>query len=54
VKIFQDISTVSVEDDGIIFDSTSVTAVRIKEDAGYRFAVLLRKRCLSAQAPKIM
>jgi len=35
VKIFQDICTVSVEDDGIIFDSTSVTAVRIKEDADY-------------------
>jgi hypothetical protein len=35
VKVFQDICTVSVEDDGIIFDSTSVTAVRIKEDANY-------------------
>jgi Nucleotidyl transferase AbiEii toxin, Type IV TA system len=34
-QIFRDVCLVSVEDDGIVFDSTSVTAARIKEDADY-------------------
>jgi len=33
--IFQDICDVDVEDDGIVFDRSSVTAARVKEDADY-------------------
>lgn len=34
-SIFKDICAVEVEDDGMVFDATSVTAARIKEDADY-------------------
>ena len=34
-KIFQEICNVEVEDDGIVFDPTSVKAERIKEDEDY-------------------
>jgi hypothetical protein len=34
-QIFRDVCVVSVEDDGIIFDATTVTATRIKEEANY-------------------
>jgi len=35
VRIFQEISTVEVEDDGLRFDPKTVQAERIKEDADY-------------------
>ena len=34
-QIFRDVCSLSVEDDGIVFEATSVTAARIKEDADY-------------------
>lgn len=34
-KIFAEVCTASVEDDGIVFDTKSVHAARIKEDADY-------------------
>jgi hypothetical protein len=33
--IFRDICSVPLEEDGIVFDPTTVTAARIKEDAEY-------------------
>jgi len=35
IQIFQEISTIDVEDDGLRFDPKTVTAERIKEDADY-------------------
>jgi hypothetical protein len=32
-QIFRDVCLVSVDDDGVVFDAISVTAIRIKEDA---------------------
>jgi len=34
-KIFRDVCETAVEDDGIVFEAASVTAMRIKEDAYY-------------------
>ncbi len=34
-NVFREVVTVGVEDDGLVFDGTTVVAVRIKEDADY-------------------